>query len=110
MELLEWLDLKYEAYLCHVNLLKHEQVNIGKASVNMAEINSLRLVVSDHQMMIDSMDKKMDQLSQIEQILERIEERTGPQRMETERDVEEIQHGLQKLKCDKIVSSIKLKM
>ena len=107
MELLEWLDLKYEGYLSEINLLKHEKVKIGVANLDTEELKALRLIGSDHQMMMDSLGDKIEQLNQIEEMLEKIEDRTGTRRMEVEQDVEEIQIDLQRLKINKIVSEIK---
>ena len=58
-------------------------------------------------MMMDSLGDKIEQLNQIEEMLEKIEDRTGTRRMEVEQDVEEIQIDLQRLKINKIVSEIK---
>ena len=110
MEIMEWLDLKYEAYLCQVNLIKHEQVNIGKSSSDTEEVKALKLMASDHEMMMNSLDKKINELLRIEEILRRIEQRTGSQRKKIEMDVEEIQNDLQRLKYDKVISEIKATM
>ena len=105
MELLEWLDLKYEAYLCRVNMFKHNEIQLGQKGDSDEE--AVKLIQSDHEMMIDLMEKKIEQLSKIEEILERVENRSGPQRVEIEKDVKEIQNDLQKLNYGKVISEIK---
>lgn len=107
MELMEWMDLKYEAYLSRIQMMKHQQINIGKYSEEDAKISGLRTLVSDQQMVVDSLKKKLGQLNAIEEILERVERRTGEERMEIERDVEEVQLNLSNLKINKYVSEFK---
>ena len=107
MELMEWVDLKYEEYLCQVNLIKHENVEIGESNIDNEEFEAMRLISGDHQMLMDSLGKKIEQLKEIEEVLGRVEARTGNQRKEVERDVEEIQVDLQRLQINKIVSEFK---
>ena len=107
MELLEWMDLKYEAYLSQVELLKHEKIHMRGFEKEEEKMKGLRMMMSDQQTVMDSLKKKIEQLKQIEEILGRIEERTGDQRQEVEKDVEEIQVDLQKLQINRLVSEIK---
>ena len=104
---MEWADLKYEGYLCQVNLIKHENVDIGVSKLNSEELKAMQLISDDHQMLMDSLGKKIEQLKEIEEVLGRVESRTGSQRREVERDVEEIQVDLQRLQINKIVSEFK---
>ena len=107
MELMEWLALKYEAYLSRVQLLKHEQIHISKYTKEDAQMSGLQVLVSDQQVVIDSLKEKISQLQEVEGILERIQRRTGDKRSVIERDVEEIQMDLGKLQINKLVSDIK---
>lgn len=105
MELLEWLDLKYEAYLCQVNMQKHEQVRLGGEEDTSED--AIRLIQSDHEMMILMTEKKIDQLSKIEEILESIESRTGSERKVVDQEVRQIEDNMKNMKFDKVLSEIK---
>lgn len=105
MELLEWLDLKYEAYLCQVNMQKHEQVRLGGEEDTSED--AVRLIQSDHEMMIQMTEKKIEQLSKIEEILESIESRTGSERKVVDQEVRQIEDNMKNMKFDKVLSEIK---
>jgi hypothetical protein len=107
MELMEWMDLKYEAYLSRAQLLKHEQTNIGKYGELDAQVSGLKVLVSDQQMVVDSLKEKLSQLETIEEILENVQRKTGDERRENERHVEEVQMDLSKLKINQYISGLK---
>ena len=110
MELLEWMEYKYQTYLCEVNLIKHEKMNlpIGRSNpAANAENESLKTLASDHQSIIDSLSMKIKQLDSVKELLETLENKGKNDRHKIEDDLEDIQFAIQKTEMNKMIEEVK---
>ena len=107
MELLEWLDYKYEAYLKQVDLLKYKKMSLSseneKRTVG-SELESYKLLLNDHKGVIDSLKYKMTVLDKAIVLMEKLEAEDTNKRHKVEEILEDVQFNIQKMSSNQIVA------
>lgn len=107
MELLEWLDYKYEAHLKQADLINYEKITFSsesKKSEFSMEIESLKILSSDHRNVIDSLSEKIVALDKMIALMESLESQGTAQRMEVEEVLESIQFKIQKMSSNQLIA------
>lgn len=110
MELLEWMDYKYEAYLRQVNLLKHEQMNISynnKNDIFNVEVEALKTLAFDHKKILESLGGKIHDLNKMIALMEKLQSKDSDQREILEEDYETSQFKIQKLEVNNVLTEIR---
>lgn len=107
MELLEWLDYKYEAHLKRVELVTLEEKTLSsrtKKTEFTMEIESLKILMSDHRNVVDSLSKKITALDKMIALMESLESKGTAQRLDVEEVLESIQFKIQKMNSNQLIA------
>ena len=110
MELLEWLDYKYEAYLYELTLRKHLEISnslMANKHYQKDESEGLKILASDHQILIHSLHQKVDTITKIIGIMRAAEEKGADQRADTEEDFDKAQFKVEKIQANEDIFRIK---
>lgn len=110
MELLEWLDYKNEAYLQELTLKKHLEISrtlMANKHYQKDETDGLKVLASEHQILIHSLNRKIETLKRLVAVMSSAEGKGKEGRNDTEEAFESAQFKVEKVGSNETILKVK---